>query len=195
MKTYWLFIILFLILCVGVAFVACGDNDDDDDDDSADDDDDASDNFICEGEVCTDSSSGYMWQKSGDYYDDWEGVKNYCSNLNLGGFSDWRVPTISELRSLIRGCPETETGGSCEVTDTCLIWDCNNDSCYECAYKKGPGPDGRYWPPELENDGKWYWSSSGIADPPEGGVWTVDFSGGHVSFNGEDDGSEVRCVR
>jgi len=43
MKIHWLMLMLALVICAGLAFVACGDDDDDDDDndndDAADDDD------------------------------------------------------------------------------------------------------------------------------------------------------------
>ncbi len=41
----------------------------------------------------------------------------YCSELILGGFEDWRVPTIAEIRSITAGFPGTETGGACPIVD------------------------------------------------------------------------------
>ncbi|NLH48441.1 MAG: DUF1566 domain-containing protein, partial [Myxococcales bacterium] len=63
-----------------------------------------------------DYDTGLMWQKEivdncyGLYYT-WDLAIGYCDSLELAGFSDWRLPTISELRSLVRGCEVTMTGG------------------------------------------------------------------------------------
>ena len=72
--------------------------------------------FSCEGEVCTDGDTGLVWQKepTGDYMV-WEDAQAHCDALSLDGFDDWRLPSISELRTLIRGCPETKSDGSCGV--------------------------------------------------------------------------------
>ncbi len=151
------------------------------------------------GGIWTDSKTGLTWQvkPKGDAMK-WNEAKAYCTSLFLGSHRDWRLPTISELRSLIRGCKKTETGGLCAVTDRCLkLKGCWNDSCAGCESKKGPGLDGRYWPAELvgENSLDWYWSSSNVADYGRN-VWHVDFGSGNVDYgDGYDDGYSVHCVR
>ncbi|MFZ3045677.1 MAG: DUF1566 domain-containing protein [Desulfatirhabdiaceae bacterium] len=49
----------------------------------------------------TDTSTGLTWQQ--DVPEDvvtWEEALAYCESLDFGGESDWRLPTIKELRSL-----------------------------------------------------------------------------------------------
>lgn len=50
----------------------------------------------------TDSHSGLMWQQpAGSQTQAWSAALLYCEGLTLGGFLDWRVPDIKELRSLV----------------------------------------------------------------------------------------------
>ena len=149
-------------------------------------------------EAWKDPTSGLTWQVSptgGSM--NWQAAKSHCAGLSLGGQSDWRLPTITELRSLIRGCPATQKGGSCGVTDSCLSYkSCYNSSaCGGCSYKGGPGPGGAYWPPELTGEVDWYWSSSAVADH-DNGAWGVYFYYGYVSSHstGYYD-YYARCVR
>jgi pimeloyl-ACP methyl ester carboxylesterase len=56
----------------------------------------------------TDTSTGLMWQQDtardgeGNYDPmNWEEALAYCESRTLGGHTDWRLPTIKELRSLV----------------------------------------------------------------------------------------------
>jgi len=51
-------------------------------------------------DTVTDNITGLMWQDDADaktIHKDWEDTGTYCATLGLGGFSDWRLPTIDEL--------------------------------------------------------------------------------------------------
>jgi hypothetical protein len=52
--------------------------------------------------VVRDNVTGLEWQKAtapGTYT--WQQAIDYCNNLSLGGHSDWRLPTIKELTTLV----------------------------------------------------------------------------------------------
>ena len=48
----------------------------------------------------TDNNSGLMWQKTDGGEMTFEAASDYCKNLNLGGYYDWRLPTGVELFSI-----------------------------------------------------------------------------------------------
>ena len=71
---------------------------------------------ISQNGIAKDSATGLMWQDEPytqaeeTAYDkdtnngkvgNWNYAKTYCENLTLGGFSDWRLPNIYELTTLI----------------------------------------------------------------------------------------------
>jgi len=69
----------------------------------------------------TDHGVGLMWQKDDD------GLRRtqqealaYCASLSLGGFSDWRLPQLSEFQSL-------EKATSCAVTKVSSTYSQNGD--------------------------------------------------------------------
>ena len=48
-----------------------------------------------------DKSTGLMWVSKDNGRDvSWKGAADYCRNLRLGGYSDWRLATRAELASI-----------------------------------------------------------------------------------------------
>jgi Protein of unknown function (DUF1566) len=221
MKTLKTALLVALVSSLALCFaIACGDDDEDDDsgnatadddddnndadvDDDTDDDvvdDDTDDDVVDDDEVWIDSTSGLMWENASSYYYDYYQAEHYCQILIWGGYSDWRMPTISELRSLLRGCEATEPGGECGVTDDCLDLSCKGQFiCGGCDYEEGPGLDGCYWRAELMGRCQTHWSSSIVPDSVEysGDAWSIDFQRGGINTipRVNNPGVAVRCVR
>jgi len=180
-------------------------------------------------QTCRDDGSG--WEPCGcTYYSAWcdndsdlcwqdpqkdAGVENYggityadavryCEGLMFGGYDDWRLPTIDELRTLVRGNPPTETGGECAMTEGSSFDVMNDSACLPVVDLGGPGSGGCYWPPELtgsctrpdpgaQGHPLEYMSSS--VCPDNGWVGVVMFDNGGVCWNHTHTLAEVRCVR
>ena len=54
--------------------------------------------------IVRDNVTGLMWQKAtarGSYT--WQKALDYCANLELGPYSDWRLPAVNELLTLVDG--------------------------------------------------------------------------------------------
>ena len=152
-------------VCTGGCCVDLGDDDDDDtiddDDDTGDDDDDTPMPYW------SDAATGLKWPRG--MYTAYPGVtyaeaEAFCQSFTLGDlFVYWRLPTIDELRSLVRGCPGTVTDGECPLSEECSdIDECYTADCTGCAIGEGPGPSGFYWPDEMTGDAdyQWVWPAS-----------------------------------
>lgn len=182
----------------------------------------------CEGctsySVWCDDQTGLCWQdpQKDAYNKENNGVTSYdavryCEDLVLGGYDDWRLPTIDELRSIIKGNSATEIGPSslCAITEGSLM----NDQgplqfgisqllpCMGKMTKQLSGPDesGCFWKEPLSGNcdrtdpaspshNLEFWSSTVAADDPEW-VAYVFFDFAAVGFNHAESYAEVRCVR
>ena len=72
----------------------------------------ASSRFVNHGDgTITDTETGLMWavKDNGDLIN-WQNAGAYCLNYQGGGYSDWRMPTLSELASLYEPGAENEHG-------------------------------------------------------------------------------------
>jgi tetratricopeptide (TPR) repeat protein len=89
--------------------------------------------FVNNGDgTITDKATGLMWQKSGSSRaKTWKRARTYVKQLNKGfaGYSDWRLPTVEELASLLR---KDENNG----IHTDPLFDKKQKSCW--SSDKGP---------------------------------------------------------
>ena len=129
----------------------------------------------------------------------------FCDELELAGYSDWRLPKIEELTTLIRGCVDGQATGdfsrsTCTIGDSCLASSCIDDPhCESCGLNGGPGRWNIYAPEDfyaVEDDGEvaYLWSSSPVSDDETRG-WllylnTVIFYRYPIDFN-----ESAACVR
>lgn len=154
----------------------------------------------------TDPTSGLMWEAvlGLDVPTDLPEAIAYCDSLTLGGHGDWRVPTISELRSLIRGCPNSVSGGPCGISDQVTEWVVLNETCWTCPFSEGPAANGCYWPDEIQDtecDMRSFMSTTHCTNENLGPneIFAVRFhtgSLGYFNLTTSDAGAgRVRCVR
>ncbi len=134
--------------------------------------------FIDNGNgTVTDLTTNLMWQQcpaglsgttcamgtAGVYTWDW--AMTYCEGLSLGGFTDWRLPNIKELQSIL-----DMTSVAPVITST-------------------------YFPNTLRSDyWSYYWSSTTAAFSTAS-AWSVSFGGGSTYNFNKTNTYNARCVR
>jgi len=55
-------------------------------------------------EIVTDNITGLMWQDNAEVTTtkkEWDLATSYCQSLSLSSYTDWRLPTIKELQTII----------------------------------------------------------------------------------------------
>ncbi|HPM47605.1 MAG TPA: hypothetical protein PL056_11100 [bacterium] len=116
---------------------------------------------------------------------------SYCKDI--GG----HLPNISELRTLIKGCSATITGGSCGVTDECRdINSCWSVACDGCSHDDDSGKYSIFGDTSWFGSG-YFWSSSvlSIQGSDSNNAWYVFFDFASLGYNPVSYESPVRCVR
>lgn len=125
-------------------------------------------NYSRSNGVVTDDITGLEWQDnilSPQY--DYNGAINYCTALDLNHHTDWRVPNIEELETILYYGLMTDSYGAMISIDT---------NAFENAF------------------GSTYWSvtqSNKVADT----AWNINFGNGDDSITGIGNSMYVRCVR
>lgn len=152
--------------------------------------------------IWKDPDTSLTWTSLKYYKDDgssglaWDEALAYCSDLEEGGYTDWHLPNIDELRSLIQNCPGSELGGACKASEEngCLDKDeCYSmGDCFSCSSDKEK--TGKY---SKLNDAfeYWFWSSSTRTDYTDA-AWVVEFYAAYIFYAKKThDYMYVRCAR
>ena len=49
----------------------------------------------------TDNATGLTWRQGTDGTMNWQGALSFCEDLDYAGYTDWRLPDVKELRSIV----------------------------------------------------------------------------------------------
>jgi len=153
-------------------------------------------------ECSKDSASGLIWSKKTGSTVTWNDAVSYCDNLTECGYSDWKLPNIDELRTLLiadrvsNNCRVSEENyclslSSCWSCSTCTQAGTPANSGTTCTSWGSAYSDGRY---SKFGDSEYFWSASSISDYSDS-AWNVDFSNATVYNTNKSYGAYVRCVR
>ncbi len=142
-------------------------------------------------EVIVGKVTGLMWQSYTEgnvitYLKQiaYDKAEQYCADLEWAGFTDWRLPTIDELRTIVEGYDDVEQYGRCKVSEKCLAYACkekgaDDENDHPCANNEnqgtGPGPGGCYWAAVWHDRfcGP-HWSTSPVTTA-QNEHWVLDF--------------------
>jgi hypothetical protein len=142
----------------------------------------------------TDNNTGLMWQKTPDFeHHNFYDAFDYVESLEIGGYTDWRMPTIKELYSLLNSTGELYPQ-DLEKSQPYL-----NTDYFDFEYDKRMPYAGQYWS-----------STKYVKGPLQNikmeGAFGFNFADGHIKayetglyFDGaegvHDPGNNVRAVR
>ena len=155
-------------------------------------------------EHCQTVDGNLWWSSKTTEPMDWQNAFNHCqklNELNACGYSDWHLPKIDELKTLLKWRRDSQ----CMVsnTDNCLsftdCWTCSS-CCHDCTLGGGGECnyssyyyDGRY---SKLYDAGLLWSSS-VPTEYYHSAWVVNFNAAQVYTKSKTNNHEVyvRCVR
>ncbi len=99
--------------------------------------------FVDNGDgTITDNATGLMWAQSDEGVElDWQDALAYAEDSELGGFTDWRLPNVKELQSIV------DYSRSPSAADVSAVGPAINElfSATEITNEAGDSDYGYYW--------------------------------------------------
>jgi hypothetical protein len=75
--------------------------------------------------ICQQANNGLMWQiDKSRQYSTWQDARRYAEMLDLGGFTDWRLPTRDELY-MLQYISELQDDNTCMMKLSGSYWSIN----------------------------------------------------------------------
>ena len=144
---------------------------------------------------CEDPATGIIWSEIILTQMDWGNAKAYCEDLDEGGYTDWRLPNIDEMRTVIRNCSQMISGGECPVSE--LNGNASGAGNYDSDERRlacsCSGSDDAGTESIIGNRHKVLWTSTIVSDMPVY-AWTLD-SNLSLSIETKDSKAFMHCVR
>lgn len=66
--------------------------------------------LVLKSGLIIDTQTGLMWAPAPDRDVDWNQADAYVRSLDAGGYKDWRLPTLAELRTIYDSSPKNPAG-------------------------------------------------------------------------------------
>jgi len=124
--------------------------------------------------------NGLMWEKETRKMN-WHKAMEYAKNLRLGGHNDWRLPTIEELKQVLRSCGGTIAEGDSNyerIRSKNEIHTQYQNNCKNKGFKKD----------------NFYWSLTSVSGSTYL-AWGVYFYDGGLYYLTNGNTHAFRCVR
>jgi hypothetical protein len=106
----------------------------------------------------TDTGTGLVWQQMEPRWMEWGGAVSYCAGLALGNASDWRLPNVKELESLINfgsRAPAIDTSKFPNAYDD-YYWSATTDATYSDGAWYVDFYDGTVYAADVYKDEAYY---------------------------------------
>ncbi|WP_246585308.1 DUF1566 domain-containing protein [Thiorhodospira sibirica] len=129
---------------------------------------------------CVGQAKGYEWDAA------LQAAQALNASGGYAGYTDWRLPTLKELHSLVYWSSGRQKPLEFDATGEPVR---GSGGCEDDYHR--PTIDSLAFP---DTPVDWFWSSSPYADS-SGHAWLVNFNGGHVSVNFQNGTGRVRLVR